>query len=65
MRLPRRKWIVESRPASWIGDCEWQKSLGPYFRKAMADDMMRRMRLFAPTNLVDIRVRNTDEDLSS
>jgi hypothetical protein len=55
--FPRRRWVVESRPAMFP-HAPWDRSLGPYFRKKTACDYMSRMRWFAPANLVATRVRD-------
>jgi hypothetical protein len=55
--FPRRRWVVESRPA--MGPGSWERSLGPYFREATAKDMLRRFRWFAPGWLVEARIRDT------
>lgn len=57
MSIPRRRWVVESRPALGRGG-EWERSLGPYYREKTAKDMLRRFRWFAPSWLVEARVRD-------
>lgn len=56
MKIPRRKWIVESRPAMFP-DEKWQKSLGPYFKEQSAHSNLRLMRMFVPGSIVALRVR--------
>lgn len=54
-RLPRRRWVVESRPGLGLGG-KWKRSLGPFFRERTAQDYMRRCKWF-DAGIVEWRVR--------
>ena len=58
-RLPRRRWIVESRPSAfWAMPREsWEQRLGPYFTERGARSMMRLCYRLSGV-LLDWRVRD-------
>jgi len=63
MRLPRRRWVVESRTNPLVigGVTDpWARSLGPYFRKKTAESYLNLCVLFSNHTFTEWRVRNIE-----